>query len=56
MTIAKYKRYNRINTEVTNLANRGIYSSAANYVGQAGVLKVTLIDLGMSEGYVFTGA
>jgi len=32
-----------------------IYSSAANYIGQKGILDVNIIDLGMKEGYVFTG-
>jgi len=33
-----------------------LYSSAANYIGEKGVLEVTVVDLGITDFYVFTGS
>ena len=46
---------NPVRANIVNDASHYVHSSATNYLGQSGVLEVTIIDLGMTEGYVFTG-
>ncbi len=50
-----YIHQNPVRSKLVNDPVHYVYSSAANYVGQEGALPVTVMDLGMLEGYVFLG-
>ena len=51
-----YIHLNPVRARIVEQAPHYLYSSAANYIGKQGVLEVTLIDLGITDFYVFTGS
>jgi len=50
-----YIHLNPVRAGIVAKAPHYLYSSAANYIGEKGVLEVTVIDLGITDFYVFTG-
>ena len=51
-----YIHLNPVRAHIVEQAPHYLYSSAANYIGKQGVLEVTLMDLGITDFYVFTGS
>jgi len=47
-----YIHNNPVKAGYVNSPEHYIYSSAANYIGQDGLIEVKIIDLGSTEGYV----
>ncbi len=50
-----YIHFNPVRANIVRSPAEYVYSSAANYLGKEGVMEVSVIDLGMTEGYVFLG-
>ena len=51
----KYLHQNPVRAGMVSQAHQYLYSSASNYRVGTGILPVTVIDLGITDFYVFTG-
>lgn len=51
-----YIHLNPVRAGIVAKPSHYLYSSAANYMGDSGMLDVRIIDLGTTDFYVFTGA
>ena len=50
-----YVHQNPVRAGIVKKANHYVYSSASNYRDGTGILGVTVIDLGITDFYIFTG-